>query len=623
MSDDVVVKFGAQISEVERAVQNIEKQLQHLNGSVSNASNSLGNLTKGLIAAISVQQLGGIVTALGDMGEKAERTSEMLGMTVEQVTALQYATIITGQGADQMTSIMERLARTMDAAASGGKQQVAAFKEVGVSFQDANGKLRPLQDMLYDIADRFAGAKDGAEKTALAMELMGRSGAEAIPLLNGGSKALRQFAEEGRRAGVVLTADMARGMGETGDKIDNLGQSLSGLAIKIFQQLKPAIDAAVDGMTAFVQSIDSGSIAAGLNAILDVVISVMTAVAEMAAFVQKVLNDVGTRAMYVQQLGLKAFSSNIAAVMKQQIETMNAETDAGLKANIAMFGAWKAQVQALIGGGKNSSGSPDDRDGGGTVPGGFKLPTFTPPAGPASPGANAVQGAIDQLQKLTLSLQDQIATLNMSTAAATAYTEEHKVLAIAQINNIKLTATQQRELKKYAQQAGEAKAELQQMAAVQDTMRGIAEGIAGAFESWLNGTDSLWGALLKMTLQLAAAVAEALLLNLILSAMGLTLPTTGLGAVFAPLFGGGKAEGGPMEPGQWYMAGEKGPEPVWTGGNGAFAAGYSGNNGGSGPSAKEIASEIAKSLVPTLRQQSYSTRRVSQTIQDIVRGTVR
>lgn len=45
-------------------------------------------------------------------------------------------------------------------------------------------------------------------------------------------------------------------------------------------------------------------------------------------------------------------------------------------------------------------------------------------------------------------------------------------------------------------------------------------------------------------------------------------------------FGGGRAEGGPLESGKWYVAGERGPEPIWGGGAGAFAAGYPSGGGG-------------------------------------------
>ena len=52
------------------------------------------------------------------------------------------------------------------------------------------------------------------------------------------------------------------------------------------------------------------------------------------------------------------------------------------------------------------------------------------------------------------------------------------------------------------------------------------------------------------------------------------------GGFLSGLFGGHKAGGGPLDPGKWYIASEHGPEPIWGGGPGAFAAGY--GKGGSG-----------------------------------------
>lgn len=63
--------------------------------------------------------------------------------------------------------------------------------------------------------------------------------------------------------------------------------------------------------------------------------------------------------------------------------------------------------------------------------------------------------------------------------------------------------------------------------------------------------------------------------------------TAGLG-----LFGGGRAEGGPIEQGRWYIAGERGPEPIWGGGPGAFAAGYGGGSAGGGGGRSDITMNI-------------------------------
>lgn len=628
MADDVIVKFGASLENVDRGLKQLEQELQKLKvdtRQVADSTNLLASAVKGLAAAFSLNAAVQFIDNIGSMGEKAERTADMLGLTTEQVTSLQFATAVAGGSADQMTSIMERLARTMDAAASGGKAQVEAFKEAGVQWRAADGSLRPLPDVINDLADAFQRAQNGPEKTALAMELMGRSGAEAIPLLNGGSEGLRDMAREAEKAGFVLSGDLAHAMGETGDKLDVLQLSLQGFGIRIFTALKPAIDTAIDAMTKFVQSMDAKQISGALNGLVDLIANIMLKIVELANGAAKIINEIWIRGAYLSKYGIQAFNATNTNAMLKAIEDMNAAADVGLQKSIAMFTAWRTTVRELInpqalipGAGSYTAAmkTKEEQD----------KPKFVPPAAPLSSeitsSLNSVQSAIEAVEKLKLSIQDQIVTMGMGTAAATAYTEEHKVLALAQINNVRLTEKQQAALKQYAQEAGEAKAQLETLNAQQDAMRGIAEGIAGAFGDWLNGTTSLGDALVKMTLQLAAAVAEALLLNLILSAMGLALPTTGLGAALGPLFGGGKAEGGPMEPGQWYMAGERGPEPVWTGGIGAFASGYGQNagqsSGAGGPSAKEMAHEISKALGPMLREQTQASRRLNRTVTSAV-----
>jgi hypothetical protein len=53
-----------------------------------------------------------------------------------------------------------------------------------------------------------------------------------------------------------------------------------------------------------------------------------------------------------------------------------------------------------------------------------------------------------------------------------------------------------------------------------------------------------------------------------------------VGSFLTSSFGGGKAGGGPLEQGKWYIAGERGREPIWGGGTGAFAMGYPGAGSG-------------------------------------------
>ncbi len=64
---------------------------------------------------------------------------------------------------------------------------------MGISVTDAGGRLRSTAEILRDVADRFASYANGTEKSALAQELFGKSGAKLIAFLNEGREGLQKF----------------------------------------------------------------------------------------------------------------------------------------------------------------------------------------------------------------------------------------------------------------------------------------------------------------------------------------------------------------------------------------------------------------------------------------------
>lgn len=96
------------------------------------------------------------------------------------------------------------------------------------------------------------------------------------------------------------------------------------------------------------------------------------------------------------------------------------------------------------------------------------------------------------------------------------------------------------------------------------------------------------------------------------------------------LFGGFKAKGGPLEQGKWYIAGEKGPEPIWGGGAGAFAAGYGGVGGGGitqhisidarGSSVESV--KLLQATIPAIIRQAIDGARLAVR-DDLSRGAIR
>src|SRR5690606_9582816 len=108
--------------------------------------------------------------------------------------------------------------------------------------REANGGLRSSEAVLLDVAERFAGMEDGAGKTALAMKIFGRAGAELVPFLNQGREGLEQLREEARRLGITFSTDLAKHSENINDNLERLGKTASGAARAIIDPFIPAID---------------------------------------------------------------------------------------------------------------------------------------------------------------------------------------------------------------------------------------------------------------------------------------------------------------------------------------------------------------------------------------------
>jgi hypothetical protein len=143
-------------------------------------------------------------------------------------------------------------------ASGGGGDAAAALRAIGVSVTDATGKLRSSDVVFTDIAQKFSILKDGAEKSALAVAIFGKSGAELIPLLNEGRKGLADASAEAQRFGVVVGGDAAAAAEQFNDNVTRIQEAARGLFNQIAQGLLPII---VDLSNQFVDFVANGNFA--------------------------------------------------------------------------------------------------------------------------------------------------------------------------------------------------------------------------------------------------------------------------------------------------------------------------------------------------------------------------
>ena len=169
----------------------------------SGFTKSLGGLAAagGLIAAAAgVKKFAtASVQAFRDVGAESTGLQRVLGGTIEEMSTLRGAAQLGGVSTEAMGAGMKMLSRQIY---SGGKE----LKKLGIATKDASGKLRPTNDVLMDVADRFKEMPAGAAKTALALKLFGRTGGtEMLPMLNRGSEGIAELEKQTAKYGLTLT----------------------------------------------------------------------------------------------------------------------------------------------------------------------------------------------------------------------------------------------------------------------------------------------------------------------------------------------------------------------------------------------------------------------------------
>ena len=193
-----------------------------------------------IVAGAAVFQA--IVVAAVDAADRTGELAEMLSLTTETMSGLGYAAKMSAIDQETLAASFTKLAKISTEAASGNEAASTAFKTLGISAKNADGSVKPLDKLLGEMADKFSGYREGTEKTALAMEFFGKSGAAMVPLLNRGSEGIADLVKEAQALGIVLSKEAADAAGEFNDRLDQLRAAKEGLGLQIARQLLPTLN---------------------------------------------------------------------------------------------------------------------------------------------------------------------------------------------------------------------------------------------------------------------------------------------------------------------------------------------------------------------------------------------
>lgn len=242
---------------------NASKPLKQMQRTFKSFAKSAEGFRKNVtsLGALTIAPLAGAFAGLGaivknsvssfvNYGTSLNDTAYKLGITTQQLVALQHAADMAGSSAETMNAGLATFSRNLANAGQGkNKQLEQMMQKLGISMKDANGNMRTAADLMPELADAMRRQETQAQKNYIANTAFGKAGLELIQTLDGGSDSLKAAADEAERLGLVLSADASKSVAELDDSMNLMRKSVQGLQNSIGAKLAPVLTPIITAMS--------------------------------------------------------------------------------------------------------------------------------------------------------------------------------------------------------------------------------------------------------------------------------------------------------------------------------------------------------------------------------------
>ncbi len=260
--------FTASTSGLKAGVQDAGSSLRKLTGDISAMRGSLSTLTTlqvaGFIGGMASRAMDATrsLVAMGQAeAEVIDQTSKLaarLGVTYGDMAGLALAGDLAGVSMDSIAGAATKADVALVKATQGSATAQAAFAGIGLAVDDL-AAMDPAA-RFSAITDAIAGLPTEAERSAAAVRLFGRAGAELLPLFSGGAGGIRDAADQAKAFGLALTTAQGRDVEAMNDAFTLAGSAIKGIVTQVTAYLAPAIQAVADSFTGMVGDIGGATI---------------------------------------------------------------------------------------------------------------------------------------------------------------------------------------------------------------------------------------------------------------------------------------------------------------------------------------------------------------------------
>lgn len=395
----LVVRLEAEIGKYQTNLYKATAQLRQFQEDAESTFQKIGNAVTAYLTFDRLQAWGQHIL---DNGDHLQKFSQSSGIAVERLSQLQHAFEASGVDADALGGLLRKLNDNISDAAGNAKSDAAvAFRALGISARDGADKVKSADQVLLEIADRFQNYVDGANKSAIATQLLGKSGAEAIPFLNQGSAGIKALADESDRLGITLSGKTAAAAEEFNDRVDRLKSLLiDGIGNQVAARLLPTLNAMGSELE------DTAGSASELDAAVEPLVAGIKLLISVGIVAGSVIESLGNHIGAVAAAATSFFTGNFAQAGRILRDEFDQQTEIAGKTIDRLATLWREGGDDILREVKTTSS---------------KIKDEAPNLAGGKEAQKATEDAIKKLTELNAQIAEQVQTFGFGEAAALKY----------------------------------------------------------------------------------------------------------------------------------------------------------------------------------------------------------
>lgn len=257
--------------------EGFKSAMSGLGSVVSSAVSGLRDI--GMAAAQNVSE----VAAVGD---NIDKMSQKIGISSDAYQEWSFVMEHCGTSVDNLQMGMKTLSTQiigarddMESITDASEWAQTSFGQLGISMEEVSNLSN--EELLAKTIEGLQGMEEGAERTALATQLLGRAGNDLGPLLNTSAEEVASMKEQVRALGGVMSEDAVKASAAFEDNMTDLKSAFSGIKNGIVSEFLPGINEAMGGITQFLGGDKEGGMAAMKEGIRQLIADLKTKGPEM------------------------------------------------------------------------------------------------------------------------------------------------------------------------------------------------------------------------------------------------------------------------------------------------------------------------------------------------------